>query len=230
MHWALLLASLVTFQAVSPGKFQRRITKTVQGEYLLYLPPNYKAGARERFPLLLFLHGFGERGHDLEKIKVHGPFKEIAAGRQFPFIIVAPQMPETQTSWDVDTLTGLLDEIEGKYRVDKSREYVSGISMGGFGTWGLASATPKRFAAIAPLCGGGNFLSAYQLKDVPIWAIHGDMDTAVPIAMSQAMVDAVHRVGGDVTFTVVHGGGHDIWTDVYKASAIYEWLLRHRRA
>jgi predicted peptidase len=117
----MLLVGLLATQGVTPGTFQRRITKTVAGDYLIYLPPNYKPRGRDRFPLMLFLHGFGERGDDLEKLKVHGPFKEIAAGRDFPFIIVAPQMPESQTTWDPDTLTGLLDDIEGKYRVDKSR-------------------------------------------------------------------------------------------------------------
>jgi predicted peptidase len=229
MHWTLLLLGLLAVQGVTPGKFQRRVTKTVSGEYLIYLPPNYKPRARERYPLMLFLHGFGERGDDLEKMEVHGPLKEIAAGRVFPFIIVAPQMPESQTTWDPDTLTGLLDDIEGRYRVDKSREYVTGISMGGFGTWALAAATPRRFAAVAPICGGGNFLSAHQMKDLPIWAIHGDKDTAVPIALDKAMVDAVKRVGGDITFTVVKGGGHDVWTDVYSGTEIYDWLLRHRR-
>ncbi len=229
MHWVAIALACLSFQAVSTAKFQRKITKTVGGDYMLYLPPGYKPGARERYPLILFLHGFGERGSDIEKLKVHGPFKEIAKGRQFPCIIVAPQMPETQTSWDVDILSGLLDEIESKYPVDKTREYVTGISMGGFGTWALAAYTPSRFAAVAPICGGGNFLSAYQLKALPIWAIHGDQDPAVPISQDQAMVDAVKRVGGDVKFTVVAGGGHDVWSDVYAGSEIYDWLLSHRR-
>lgn len=229
MHWVSLLVACLAFQAVTPGKFQRRITKTVSGDYLLYLPENYKPGARDRFPLMLFLHGFGERGSDLEKMKVHGPFKEIAKGRKFPFIIVAPQMPETETSWDVDKLSGLLDEIESKYRVDKTREYVTGISMGGFGTWALAAYTPKRFAAALPICGGGNFLTAYQLKDLPMWAIHGDADPAVPIALDQAMVDAAKRAGCDIKFTIIPGGGHDVWTPYYEGTELYDWLLQHHR-
>lgn len=230
MHWAGLLLACLAIQSVSPGKFQRRIAKVVAGDYLLYLPPNYKPRGRERFPLLLFLHGYGERGSDLEKMKVHGPFKEIAKGRQFPFIIVAPQMPETQTTWDPDTLTGLLDEIESKYRVDRSREYVAGISMGGYGTWALAAATPDRFAAVVPICGGGNFLSAARLTKLPIWAIHGDQDPAVPIEQSRTMVDAVKRAGGDIKFTVVPGGGHDVWTPYFAGTELYDWLLQHRSA
>jgi predicted peptidase len=101
--------------------------------------------------------------------------------------------------------------------------------MGGLVTLALAAATPQRFAAAVPICGGGNFLSAHQLKDLPIWAIHGDKDTAVPLALGKAMVDAVIRVGGDVTFTIVKGGTHDVWTDVYKGTEFYDWLLKHRR-
>lgn len=229
MHWVSLLIAIVAIQGVTPGKFQRRITKTVSGDYLLYLPADYKAQDRTKYPLMLFLHGFGERGSNLEQLKLHGPFKETAKGRPFPFIIVAPQMPLTETSWDVDKLSGLLDEIESRYRVDKKREYVTGLSMGGFGTWDLAARTPSRFAAIAPICGGGNFLTAYQLKGMPIWAIHGDQDPAVPIALDQAMVDAAKGAGADVTFTIVKGGLHDVWTPYYEGTELYDWLLAHRR-
>ncbi|MFI5386858.1 MAG: prolyl oligopeptidase family serine peptidase [Fimbriimonadales bacterium] len=229
MHWAGLLVVCIAFQTVTPGKFQRRITKTVSGNYLLYVPDTYKPGGRDRYPLMLFLHGIGERGADLGKLKVHGPFKEIAKGRKFPFIIVAPQMPLTETNWDVDRLTALLDDIESKYRVDKAREYVTGISMGGFGTWALAAATPSRFAAAVPICGGGNFLTVMALKSLPIWAIHGDHDPAVPIALDRSMVDTVKRAGGDITFTVIKGGLHDVWTPYYSGTELYDWLLRHRR-
>jgi predicted peptidase len=229
MGWLGLLAACLAFQTVSPGKFQRRVTKVVTGDYLLYLPENYHAAKTDRFPLILFLHGFGERGSDLERMKVHGPFKEIAKGRKFPFVIVAPQMPETETSWDTDKLTALLDEIESKYRIDKEREYVTGISMGGFGTWELAAITPRRFAAVAPICGGGNFLTTYKLKGMSIWAIHGDKDPAVPVALDQSMVDAARSAGADVTFTIVKDGQHDVWTPIYAGTEIYDWLLEHRR-
>jgi predicted peptidase len=229
MHWLCVVVACLALQGVTPQKFHRKITKVVSGDYLLYLPEGYKPDAKDRFPVLLFLHGFGERGSNLEQLKIHGPFKEIAKGRKFPFIVVAPQMPLTETSWDVDNLTGLLDEIESKYRVDKTREYVTGLSMGGFGTWALAASSPTRFAAAAPICGGGNFLMAYQLKDLPIWAIHGDQDPAVPIALDQAMVDAVKQVGGNIQFTIIKGGLHDVWTPFYEGADLYDWLLQHHR-
>src|SRR5436853_322095 len=129
MHWLSLVVACLAVQGVTPQKFQRKITKVVGGDYLLYLPEDYKPRGRDRYPIMLFLHGFGERGSNLEQMKAHGPFKEIAKGRKFPFIIVAPQMPLAETSWDVDKLTGLLDEIESKYRIDKAREYLTGLSM-----------------------------------------------------------------------------------------------------
>jgi len=101
--------------------------------------------------------------------------------------------------------------------------------MGGFGTWALAAATPERFAAVAPICGGGNFLAVRGLKHLPVWAIHGDKDPAVPIALDRAMVDAVKRAGGDVTFTIIKGGVHDVWTPYYAGTELYDWLLKHHR-
>lgn len=205
----------------------RKVTKTVTLNYLLALPDGY-AKSKEKFPLVLFLHGAGERGVDLEKVKIHGPTKEVANGRKFPFILVAPQCPEDQF-WDVDALLGLLDEMEEKYRVDKDRVYVTGLSMGGYGTWNLACAAPQRFAAIAPICGGGQRVGAKLLVMVPIWAIHGDSDAVVPPINSETMVEAVKAAGGDVRYTLVKGGGHDVWTEPYAGTELYEWLLSHKR-
>ncbi|HEY0866661.1 MAG TPA: prolyl oligopeptidase family serine peptidase, partial [Fimbriimonas sp.] len=184
--------------------------------------------SRKKWPLLLFLHGAGERGEDLEKMKVHGPMKEIVAGRQIPAIVVAPQCPEGE-GWNTDTLVGLLDHLESRYRVDKDRVYLSGISMGGFGTWALAMEQPERFAAIAPVCGGGNTGRTSVIKDIPTWVVHGDKDEAVPIRRSIEMVDALKAAGGRPIFTIVPGGGHDVWTDFYGDDAFYAWLFSHKR-
>lgn len=199
------------------------ISKLVEIDYLLHVP----AGDGPH-PLLLFLHGFGERGSKLEMVKLHGPPKELAAGRELPFIVVSPQLPLSRTTWDPDTLLALLDEVSSTSPVDPSRVYVTGLSMGGYGTWALACAAPDRFAAIAPICGGGTYLAALQLGNVPIWTIHGDADEVVPVSESRIMVEAVRRAGGMPRFTVVAGGGHDVWTDVYAGDEIYEWLLSHK--
>jgi len=214
---------------VLSGHFERRISRVVSGDYRLYLPKEYKPRGRARYPLVLFLHGFGERGSDLGKLEFHGPFKEVAKGRDFAFILVAPQMPETETSWDALKLSALLDEIEAKYRVDPRRIYLTGISMGGFGVWSLVAFSPNRFAAAVPICGGGNYLAAIGLRDLPIWAIHGEKDPAVPLAQGQAMIDGVIRGGGKPQFTIVKDGLHDVWTTYYEGSKLYEWLLEQRR-
>jgi predicted peptidase len=200
--------------------------------YLLYLPADYVHSSR-LWPLLLFLHGAGERGDDLDKIKIHGPPKLIAAeGKQFPFVIVSPQCP--QDGWwsdedQIEMLDALLNRIAQQYRIDRHRIYVTGLSMGGFGTWSLAAKYPDRFAAIAPICGGGNTEDAGRLSNVPVWAFHGAKDPLVPVKRSQEMVDALKKIGGKVKFTIYAQAGHDSWTETYNNPQLYQWLLRHRR-
>ncbi len=133
-------------------------------EYLLYLPEGY-AEQEASWPLLLFLHGAGERGDSLALVNVHGPPKLIEQGQGFPFIVVSPQCPEDQR-WSVKTLDKLLNDIVAQYRVDEDRIYVTGLSMGGFGTWNLAARFPHRFAAIAPICGGGvGMTTLYKIRN-----------------------------------------------------------------
>src|SRR3712207_5021647 len=138
-----------------PQSLTKEIRKTVTVNYLLYLPKEYEQDPNRRWPLLLFLHGAGERGSDLNKVKAYGPPKLVAEGQEMPFVIVSPQVPERST-WDVDVLDALLDEVIRQYAIDEDRVYLTGVSMGGAGTWRLATARPERFAAIAPVCGWGN--------------------------------------------------------------------------
>lgn len=222
-----LLASTLLGMSQTPQTLQRTTTVPVEGSYLLYLPSDYETNSK-RYPLMLFLHGAGERGKDLERIKVHGPPKEIGKGRNLPFIVVAPQCPGPGF-WEIAMLIGLLDEVEKKYRVDKEREYVTGLSMGGLGTYELAARQPKRFAAIAPICGWADPAIAPKIRNLPIWSTHGDKDQAVPLSMEQPLVDALKALGADVRFDVIPGGEHDVWTDVYGGEAIYSWLLEHKR-
>lgn len=207
-------------------QLQKVITTTVEGEYLLYLPEGYEEGD-EDWPLLLFLHGAGERGDDLEMVKRHGPPKRIEAGDDFPFIVVSPQCPPNQ-DWDTGFLSALLDEVIAEHRVDESRVYLTGLSMGGYGTWALASEDPERFAAIVPICGGGAAYNVCALKDVPVWTFHGLVDQVVPIEETTKMVRALQRCDGNVRFTVYPMAGHDSWTETYDNPELYEWLLNHR--
>jgi predicted peptidase len=227
----LLLAPLSvvaqTAGSQSSQSFEKQIVKTVSAKYLLYLPREYGKEAQKHWPLILFLHGSGESGDDLEKVKVHGPPKLIAAGKEFPFIIVSPQSPGG--GWNTEMLNALLDEIIKKYTVDEDRVYLTGLSMGGFGTWSLALESPGRFAAIAPICGGGTPFRVRRLKDIAIWVFHGAKDPTVPIKASEDMVEALKKVGADVKFTVYPDAGHDSWTATYDNPELYTWFLQHSR-
>ena len=215
--------------ATGPGmhaeSFTGTITRTVSAKYLISLPEGY-GNVDQKWPLVLFLHGAGESGSDLELVKIHGPARLIAAGKQFPFIMVAPQCPSRQP-WSEDVLGSLLDNIEDKYAVDKSRVYVTGLSMGGYGTWGLAMRYPDRFAAIVPICGGGDESQICSIKNLPVWAFHGAKDPVVPLSESQKMVDALKACGGDPKLTVYPEAGHDSWTETYNNPDVYTWLLSH---
>lgn len=202
-------------------------TVTVTMKYLLYLPKDYQE--KPSWPLLLFLHGSGERGDDLALVKKHGPPKLIEAGQQYPFLVLSPQCPNGHW-WQPPHLAALLDEIVEKYKVDQDRIWVTGLSMGGFGTWMLAAYQPKRFAAMAPICGGGEVYWTADLARVPVWAFHGAKDPAVPLERSEKMVEALKRCGNNVRFTVYPEAGHDSWTESYANPQLYDWLLQQKRS
>ena len=217
------------------AEYREVVTRTNQLRYLLYLPADYTANAAPKWPLVLFLHGAGERGADLQKVAVHGPPKLVAQGRQFPFILVSPQCPAGQV-WDESALVGLIDSIQSRYRVDPTRVYVTGLSMGGYGTWLLAQKHPGRFAAVAPVCGGGDRIRSLlpsqveSLKTLGVWAFHGAKDNVVPLSESERMVEAFKRIGvQDIQLTVYPEANHDSWTVTYENPALYEWLLKHHR-
>lgn len=209
--------------------FKKTVTKDLSCNYLLFLPEDY--GEKDkRWPLMLFLHGAGERGNDLNKVKVHGPPKIVEKKKDFPFIVVSPQCP-TGVWWNdkLDVLINLLDEIEAQYDVDAERVYLTGLSMGGFGTWALASKYPDRFAAAAPICGGGMMIMVPSLADMPIWAFHGAKDRVVPVKESEEMVKMIKDRGGNAKLTIYPEAGHDSWTETYNNPKLYEWFLKHRK-
>ena len=215
-----------------PQVFEKEIRKTVQANYLLYLPEDYLTSQKD-FPLILFLHGAGERGNDVSKVEIHGPPKLIAKeGKSFPFVIVSPQCPKEDwwtSGKQLDILNALLDDVLEHYHIDKDRSYLTGLSMGGYGTWSLSAAHPDRFAAIAPICGGGNTWDARRVANLPVWVFHGAKDQVVPIEKSEIMVAALEKAGGSVEFTVYPEAGHDSWTETYNNPDLYEWFLKHSR-
>ncbi len=198
----------------------------VQMNYLLYLPQAYDD--QEAWPLVLFLHGAGERGDDLDLVKKHGPPKLIDNGQHFPFLVVSPQCPKNRW-WESFELSALLDDVVEQHKVDEDRIYVTGLSMGGFGSWSLVAYAPKRFAAVAPICGGGEPFLTGLFRDVPFWVFHGAKDSVIPLERSQAMVDALERRKGNVKFTIYPDAGHDAWTETYDNPEFFEWMLKQKR-
>ncbi len=224
---------MISNPVLAPGQhsqsFEKTITKNLSCEYLLFLPDGYSE-KKQGWPMILFLHGAGERGSDLKKVKVHGPPKIVEKQKDFPFIVVSPQCPEDDWWTDkVEVLIHLLDDIVARYNVDTERIYLTGLSMGGYGTWALAAEYPERFVAVAPICGGGNRIMAFRLKDVPVWAFHGAKDSVVPLKQSEEMVKAIKARGGDAKLTVYPDAGHDSWTETYKNKELYDWFLEHRK-
>lgn len=207
--------------------FNRELPSKIFINYLLYLPERYKDNEKS-WPLILFLHGAGERGTDLEIVKRNGIPKIVEEVTNFPFITISPQCPED--SWwteQAEILMMLLEEIEEKYNVNPKKIYLTGLSMGGYGTWLLAAQYPEKFAAIAPVCGGGDPKWAPILKDIPVWAFHGAKDDIVPLEYSQIMVRAVKEHGGNIRFTVYPDVGHDSWVNAYNDPDLYKWFLKN---
>lgn len=214
---------------ISQGKIlTKKIISQADIKYLLYLPQSYKEKGPQ-WPLIVYLHGAGERGDNLEQIKCNGWPLLVEQSRKFGFIIAAPQCPLKLNEWWTDyskELKKLTDYIKTEYNVDSSRVYLTGLSMGGFETWLLAAKYPEDFAAIAPICGGGDSQwVGKDLKTVPVWAFHGAKDDVVPLKRSQEMVDAVNAAGGNAKLTIYPDAKHDSWTEAYKNEELYKWFL-----
>lgn len=213
------------------------ITKTVEVNYLLYLPGDYGKDPQQKWPLILFLHGSGERGSDLELLKTQPLPKTLDQQKDFPFIVVSPQLPLAMGNWSdlIDPVNVLVDQIQATYSVDTQRVYLTGLSMGGFGTWEFALRYPRRFAAIVPIAGGYRHQSnaipekICDLKDLPVWVFHGARDINVVPSQSEDMVDALKACGGNVKFTLYPDADHGAsWTRAYADPELYKWLLEQR--
>ncbi|MBN2841925.1 MAG: prolyl oligopeptidase family serine peptidase [Sedimentisphaerales bacterium] len=206
------------------------VTFTTDLDYIAYLPDDYGKDPDKKWPLVMFLHGVGERGSDVQKVEKHGLPALASRGQKFDFIIIAPQCPPSKFWPDMCVpLVALLDDASNKWNVDEDRVYLTGLSMGGFGTWSLACAYPERFAAIAPICGGGMTFMASALRNMPIWVFHGEKDSVVPISRSEEMVNAIKSSGGNPRFTRYPDLNHDSWTVTYANPELYQWLLSNVR-
>ncbi len=235
---ALFAAPALVAQREAPGPMPGKQVEQVLSiddvelEYLCYLPRDY-AESDEPVPLLLFLHGRGESNGPLSKVATWGPPKYLAAGEQMDFVVLSPQCPRTGW-WSDDArqaqLLALLDHAERTWRIDTRRVWVTGLSMGGFGTWRLCADHPGRFAAAVPICGAGDPAWAAKLTALPIWVWHGADDTTVPFAKSVEMVDAIRSAGGErVRFTRLEHVGHNSWEAAYRSPDLWRWLGAQRR-
>jgi poly(3-hydroxybutyrate) depolymerase len=212
------------------GTYPKQMDRSVRNGqtclYWLHLPENYGKTEQE-YPMILFLHGSFVQGRDLSRIgkPVPPPLKDIKD--DFPFVVVTPQCPDEYDAWPSDLLADLIDDVVQKYSIDSRRVYVTGVSLGGRGCWSFACDYPERVAAIVPVCGTYDHPEKiHQIKDVPVWAFHGDQDMVVKFTDTSDMVEKLKGCGGNVRFTVYEGAGHNISGRVYHTSELYKWLLR----
>lgn len=239
---ALLLVASVAVTTV-PGRaddkaatgFIPKVHKGKDGEskYVVFVPHDYK-GDKE-YPVILFLHGAGERGEDGEVQVKQGigsaiRFKETE--KKFAFITVFPQC-KAKANWkaggpDADRALAILDEVQKAYKTDPKRVYLTGLSMGGAGTWSLAAAHPDKWAAIVPICGTPDLESAAKIKDVPCWYFCGDKDNPNLVQNGRAMIEALKKAGGTPRYTEYPFVGHNSWDSAYVTPELYPWLLSHK--
>ncbi|MDC0279010.1 alpha/beta hydrolase-fold protein [bacterium] len=203
-----------------------------QLSHLLYLPEGYDENQATKWPLVLFLHGRGESNGPLSLVAKWGPPRFAQEGKSLPFILISPQCPRSG-SWSDDKrqnqLDQLLKESCDSLNVDTTRIYLTGLSMGGYGSWTMAANHPEQFAAVIPICGGGDPSQASKLTKIPIWVFHGDRDNAVPIKKSISMVEAIQKNGGEsIRFTTLEHVGHNSWSSAYAMPELVQWMLQHK--
>ena len=226
--------SLALFEASLNHSISTEVAKRSALPYRLMSSAKTKSG--ERYPLVVFLHGAGEKGDDNQAQLLGLPEQMAEAGwrKRFPCFLLAPQCP-TQSYWTNldDEMIGLIREVMERQPIDPERVYLTGLSMGGFGCWALAAKEPELFAAVVPICGGGDPASASRLAKIPIWAVHGDADLAVPVEQSRTMIAAIREAGGKPNYTELKGVEHNSWTQTYRdPNGVLKWMFeqRNRRA
>lgn len=204
------------------------VTRSLTLRYLVSLPDGFDGS--KNYPMIVFLHGAGERGDDIERVKINALPKYISQGKKYPAVILCPQCPDNAVWGNIAfELKELIDWAAGEYHADKSRISLTGLSMGGFGTWEMAQLFPESFSAIAPVCGGGMTWRCGALKDTPVRAFHGALDEVVPLSYSAGMADAVNACGGHAELTVFQGDGHNSWDSAYLRTDVTDWLIKAKR-
>lgn len=222
-----LLYSIIFFaQTTVNGKIKTEIIQKHELGYALHIPENIK----EKKPLLIFLHGSGEKGTDIEKVKIHGPFKYLKDHKLDAYVL-APQCPENE-EWDAEVLYRLILKIQKENNIDSDRIYVTGLSLGGWGTWNLAFAHPDMFAAIVPISGFVDLIQLEQtckIAKIPTRIFHGLMDDVVNIDYAITIYKELKKCNSNVELTIFDDAGHDSWSRVYDNQEIYDWMFKQIR-
>lgn len=223
-----LLTTLLLLTAFVPARAQVKGKTSAKYAYQLYLPKEY-GDSKKAYPLVIYLHGGSQRGNDLTKLDIYGLPYLVKQGKDFDFIMVAPQCPEGKFWSTENWLDSLYTDITTQHRIDRNRVYLTGISMGGYGTWQMAVAYPNTFAAILPLCGGcDDSTRICRIRHVPVWTFHGTADDMVPFDETERLVKRLKTCGGTVQFTRLKNEGHDIQY-LYENRKLYDWLLSQHK-
>jgi predicted peptidase len=193
--------------------------------YLLHLPAAH--ASRSDWPLVLFLHGGGERGRDLGLVRREGLPRLLETLPDFPFVVVSPQ-EERRKGWSADALAALIDDVSRTHRIDPSRVYATGLSSGAVAALELAIRHPERIAAVVPISAHIIPAELCRMKDVPAWIFHSSGDERIPFARAQRLARELEACGGEVRLTIYDKRDHDAWTDAYATPALWDWLRRQR--
>lgn len=244
----LSLAAVVALQAVAPlfgaaekteHGFTDRTCKDTDGKeykYVLFVPHDYKG--EKAYPVILFLHGAGEwQGGTKAPVDVGiGQAIKKLDEKEFGFFVLFPRFTvspdfKKRNNWhagspDSERALRMLDHVQKDFKIDSKRVYLTGLSMGGYGTWSLAAKYPDKWAAIVPICGGGDPKDAAKIKHIPCWCFHGDEDKAVRVEESREMIDALKAAGGKPRYTEYAGVAHNSWDRAYETKELYVWLLK----
>ena len=236
------MLTLIALTLVAPATgFLDKTYKNADGHespYVVFVPHGYDG--TKAYPVILFLHGAGETKGGAKMPVEQGLGTYIKKHeKEFAYIAVIPQAEAAKqavlgrwsaTSPDSDRALAMLDATMKEYKTDADRVILTGLSMGGYGTWSHAAATPEKWAAIVPICGGGDVKAAAKLAKLPCWAFHGDKDTAVKVEKSREMIEAIKQAGGTPKYTEYPGVGHASWDQAYATPELWAWLAEQKRA
>ena len=224
---AVLACGCAAAPTPAPAAGRRQTAKESGGtRYLLHLPAAYES--RADWPVILFLHGKGERGRDVELVKREGLPRILETLPDFPFVVVSPQ-EEKDRRWSAEALAALLDDVTARYRVDRGRVYATGLSTGATMALELAIRFPRKVAAVAAVTATGIPSGLCAMRDVPVWIFNNGGDDRVPASRAKKLARSLEECGAAVELTLYPREGHDAWTETYRRRDLYEWFLKHRR-